>query len=89
MQGLLKRHIVSGDWNKMPCGRYIMKGDHISLEDVSIPLWHITTTDHNLHYSEQMVEPIIECQRDFRDDKVLMVDLKCVCVCIKVHKGEF
>lgn len=52
MQGLLKRHIVSGDWNKMACGRYIMKGDHISLEDVSIPLWHITTTDHNLHYSE-------------------------------------
>lgn len=36
-----------------------------------------------------MVEPIIECQRDFRDGKVLMVDLKCVCVCIKVHKGEF
>lgn len=32
-------------------GRYIMKGDHISLEDDSIPLWHITTTTHNLHYS--------------------------------------
>lgn len=51
MQGLLKRHVGSGDWNKMAGGRYIVKGDHISLEDVSIPLWHITTTTHNLHYS--------------------------------------